>query len=77
MSISNIIEEHNNLLAEYDSLKKENKDLKEKLYKPDKTFFNMPYETDRDVRTWNNGFVAAASVMFIGDIIGMIISTYL
>ena len=75
-SISNVIEEHNNLLAEYKLLEKENKDLKEKLYKPEKTVVNRRYETDHDVTTWNYGFIAGASAIFIGDIIGMVLSTY-
>ena len=76
ISIANVIEEHNNLLAEYKLLEKENKDLKEKLYKPEQTVVRR-YETDYDVRTWNYGFIAGASAIFIGDIIGMIISSYL
>ena len=75
ISIANVIEEHNNLLAEYKLLEKENKVLKEKLYNPEQTVVRR-YETDYDVITWNNGFFAGASVMFIGDIIGMMLSTY-
>ena len=78
ISIANVIEEHNNLIAEYNLLEKENKNLKDKLYKPEQTVvINRGYETKRDVSAWKHGFVAGASAIFIGDIIGMIISSYL
>ena len=77
MSISNVIEEHNNLLAEYNLLEKENKSLKDKLYKPEQTVVNRRYETKSDVSTWNFGFAAGFSAAFVGTYLGMILSTYL
>ena len=77
ISIANVIEEHNNLLAEYNLLEKENKSLKDKLYKPEQTVVNREYETKRDVSTWNHGFAAGFSAAFIGTYLGMILSIYL
>ena len=77
ISIANVIEEHNNLLAEYNLLEKENKNLKNKLYKPEQTVvINREYETKPDV-SWNNGFVTGFTVSLIGTYLGMIFSTYL
>ena len=78
ISIANVIEEHNNLLAEYNLLEKENKNLKNKLYKPEQTVVvNRGYETKPDVSSWNNGFVTGFTVSLIGTYLGMIFSTYL
>ena len=77
MSISNVIEEHNNLLAEYNLLEKENKSLKDKIYKPEQTVVNREYETNYDVSAWNRGFAAGFSAAFIGTYLGMILSIYL
>ena len=72
ISISNVIEEHNNLIAEYNSLEKENKSLKDKLYKPEQIVVNRGYETKSDVSTWNHGFAAGFSAAFIGTYLGEI-----
>jgi len=77
ISIANVIEEHNNLLAEYNLLEKENKSLKNNLYKPAQTVVNKGYETKPDVSSWNNGFVTGFTVSLIGTYLGMIFSTYL
>ena len=77
ISIANVIDEHNNLLAEYNLLEKENKSLKNSLYKPEQTdVINRGYETKPDV-SWNNGFVTGFTVSLIGTYLGMIFSTYL
>ena len=77
MSISNVNKGYNNLLEEYKSLEKENKELKEKLYEPEQTVFNRGYETNQDVSAWNRGFVFGFSAAFIGTHLGIIISIYL
>jgi hypothetical protein len=77
ISISNVIDEHNNLLAEYILLEKENKSLKDKLYKPEQTVvINRKYETKSDVSSWNNGFVVGFSASLIGTYLGMIFTQY-
>ena len=78
MSLSNVKDGYNNLLEEYKSLEKENKSLKDKLYKPEQTVVvNRGYETKPDVSSWNNGFVTGFTVSLIGTYLGMIFSTYL
>ena len=77
MSISNVIEEHNNLIAEYNSLEKENKSLKNKLYKPEQTVVHRRYGDNRDVSTWNHGFATGFSAAFIGTYLGIYLSFYL
>ena len=76
ISIANVIEERNNLLEEYKSLEKENKSLRNALYKPEKTIFHKRNETNPDVSTWNHGFLAGFSAAFIGTYLGMIFSHY-
>ena len=77
ISIANVIEEHNNLLAEYNSLEKENKNLKNKLYKPEQTVFHRRYGDNRGISIWKHGFAAGFSAAFIGTYLGMYISFYL
>ena len=78
MSLSNVKDGYNNLLEEYKSLEKENKSLRNKLYKPEQTVVvNRGYETKPDVSPWNNGFVTGFTVSLIGTYLGMIFSTYL
>ena len=78
ISIANVIEEHNNLIAEYNLLKKENKNLKDKLYKPEQTVvINREYETKRDVSAWKHGFVAGFFAAFFGNYLGIYLSSYL
>ena len=78
MSLSNVKDGYNNLLAEYNLLEKENKSLKNNLYKPEQTVvINRGYETKPDVSSWNNGFVTGFTVSLIGTYLGMIFSTYL
>ena len=78
MSRSNVIDGYNNLLAEYNLLEKENKFLKNRLYKPEQTVvINRGYEMKHDVSSWNNGFVTGFTVSLIGTYLGMIFSTYL
>lgn len=78
MSRSNVIDGYNNLLAEYNLLEKENKFLKNSLYKPEQTVvINRGYEMKHDVSSWNNGFVTGFTVSLIGTYLGMIFSTYL
>lgn len=76
MSLSNVKDGYNNLLEEYKSLEKENKSLRNKLYKPEKTIFHKRNETNPDVSTWNHGFLAGFSAAFIGTYLGMIFSHY-
>ena len=77
MSRSNVIDGYNNLLAEYNLLEKENKFLKNSLYKPEQTVvINRGYETKPDVSSWNNGFVTGFTVSLIGTYLGMIFIHY-
>ena len=76
MSLSNVKDGYNNLLEEYKSLEKENKSLRNKLYKPEKTIFHKRNETNPDVSTWNHGFLAGFSAALIGTYLGMIFSHY-
>jgi len=76
MSLSNVKDGYNNLLEEYKSLEKENKSLRNALYKPEKTIFHKRNETNPDVSTWNHGFLAGFSAAFIGTYLGMIFSHY-
>ena len=76
MSLSNVKDGYNNLLEEYKSLEKENKSLRNKLYKPEKTIFHKRNETEPDVSTWNHGFLAGFSAALIGTYLGMIFSHY-
>jgi len=77
MSRSNVIDGYNNLLAEYNLLEKENKSLKNSLYKPEQTVvINRGYETKPDVSSWNNGFVTGFTVSLIGTYLGMIFIHY-
>ena len=78
ISIANVIEEHNNLIAEYNLLEKENKNLKDKLYKPAQTVvINREYETKRDVSAWKHGFYHGFFAAFIGNYLGIYLSSYL
>ena len=78
ISIVNVIEEHNNLIAEYNLLEKENKNLKDKLYKPEQTVvINRSYETKLDVSAWKHGFVAGFFAAFFGNYLGIYLSSYL
>ena len=76
MSLSNVKDGYNNLLEEYKLLEKENKSLRNALYKPEKTIFHKRNETNPDVSTWNHGFLAGFSAAFIGTYLGMIFSHY-
>jgi hypothetical protein len=76
MSLSNVKDGYNNLLEEYKSLEKENKSLRNALYKPEKTIFHRRNEMNPDVSTWNHGFLAGFSAAFIGTYLGMIFSHY-
>ena len=76
MSLSNVKDGYNNLLEEYKSLEKENKSLRNALYKPEKTIFHKRNETNPDVSTWNHGFLAGFSAALIGTYLGMIFSHY-
>ena len=76
MSLSNVKDGYNNLLEEYKLLEKENKSLRNALYKPEKTIFHKRNETNPDVSTWNHGFLAGFSAALIGTYLGMIFSHY-
>tara|TARA_B110000971_G_scaffold82679_1_gene84745 strand:+ start:1532 stop:1783 length:252 start_codon:yes stop_codon:yes gene_type:complete len=77
ISIANVIEERNNLLEEYKSLEKENKSLRNKLYKPEQTVVvNRGYETKQNASSWTNGFITGFWVSLIGTYLGMIFSHY-